>query len=173
MKRQRALAATAASALVTSFAIAFGGSSASAEPLQQKVEDARTDLLGNVDPTLVEAMSESFGLTASEVHDRLAVESVASDLLEEIPEDYSDTYAGLWVSEDAEEVMVATTSAADADELSAGGATPVLVDYGMDELEAAIDSSTPPRRPMSTATTSTSRPTGSWSRPRMRWPRPS
>lgn len=139
MKRRHALAVTAASALTASFALVFSASAASADPLELKADDARADLIGNVDPALVREMSETFGLSASEVHDRLAVEAVASDLLEQVPEDFTDSYAGLWVSEDADEILVATTSAADADELAAEGATPVLVDYDMSELEAAID----------------------------------
>lgn len=136
MKRQRALAITAASAIATSFALAFTSSTASADPLELKADEARSDLLGNIDPAMVEEMSKTFDLTASEVYDRLAVEEVASDLLEDVPAEFSDSYAGLWVSDDAEEIMVATTSEADADELEAEGATPVLVENDLAELEA-------------------------------------
>ena len=136
MKRQRALAITAASALTTSIALALSSTAASADPLELKADEARADLIGNVSPQLVEGMSEAFDIPASAVYDRLAVEAVAADLLEEIPEDFSASYAGLWVSEDADEIMVATTSAADVDELEAEGATPVLVEHDMAELEA-------------------------------------
>ncbi|GAB3238168.1 alpha-lytic protease prodomain-containing protein [Glycomyces halotolerans] len=138
MKRQRALAVTAASALVTSLALGFGSTPASADPLELKADEARDDLLGKVSPDLVTEMSETFDLTATEVYDRLAVEAVASELLEEVPESFEDTYAGLWVSEEADEILVATTSKADADDLAAEGATPVLVDHDMADLEAAV-----------------------------------
>ncbi|WP_100449206.1 S1 family peptidase [Glycomyces xiaoerkulensis] len=139
MKRQRVLAVTAASAIATATALTFGSAPASADPLELKADEARADLLGNVSAGMVNEMSETFDLTASEVYERLAVESVASDLLEQVPESLDETYAGLWVSDDADEIMVATTSKADTDELAAEGATPVVVDHDMADLEAAID----------------------------------
>ncbi|WP_026924380.1 S1 family peptidase [Glycomyces arizonensis] len=138
MKRQRALAVTAAGALATTFALAFSASPASADPLEIKADEARADLLGNVSPAMVQEMSETFDITATEVYDRLAVESVAADLLAEVPAEYDKSYAGLWVADGAEEIMVATTSAADAAELEAEGATPVLVEHDLAELEAAL-----------------------------------
>ncbi|GAB4004677.1 alpha-lytic protease prodomain-containing protein [Glycomyces albus] len=138
MKRQRALAVTAVGVLAPSLAFVFANSSASADPLDAKADEARAELLGNVDPGMLEEMSETFDITASEAYDRLAVESVASDMLEEFEESV-DGYAGLWVSEDAEEVMVATTSTAETDDIEAQGATPVLVDHDLAELEAAVD----------------------------------
>src|SRR5690606_16455824 len=137
MKRQRALAVPAAGALATTFALALSASPASADPLELKAEEARADLLGKVSPAMIEEMSETFDITASDAYDRLAVESVAADLLTEVPETYGDSYAGLWVSEDAEEILVATTSEADAADLEAEGATPVLVEHDLAELEAA------------------------------------
>ncbi|MCH7231036.1 S1 family peptidase [Glycomyces sp. L485] len=138
MKRQRALAVTAATALATTLALALGSSAANADPLELKADEARSELLGKVSPAVIDAMSETFGITATEAYDRLAVEAVASDLLAEVPEEFDETYAGLWVSEDAEEIMVATTSKADADDLAAEGATPVLVEHDLAELEAAV-----------------------------------
>ena len=137
MKRQRVLAVTAASALATSFALALGSSPASADPLEVKADEARAELLGKVSPAVIEEMSETFDITATEAYDRLAVESVASEMLEEFDKSI-EGYGGLWVAEDAEEILVATTSRADTDELEAEGATPVLVDYELAELEAAM-----------------------------------
>src|SRR5690606_35194856 len=88
MKRQRALAVTAAGALATTVALAFTASPASADPLELKADEARADLLGNVSPAMVQEMSETFDLTATEVYDRLAVESVAADLLAEVPAEF-------------------------------------------------------------------------------------
>ncbi|THV36456.1 RICIN domain-containing protein [Glycomyces buryatensis] len=138
MKRQRALAVTAACTIATATALVAGSAPASADPLQLKTEEARADLLGNVGPELVQEMSETFDLSSSEVYDRLAVEAVASDLLEQVPAEFEDTYAGLWVSDEADEILVATTSRADADDLAAEGATPILAEYSMDDLEAAV-----------------------------------
>jgi streptogrisin C len=138
MKRQRALAITAAGALATTFALALSASPASADPLELKAEEARADLLGKVSPAMIEEMSETFGITTAAAYDRLAVESVAADLLAEVPETYGESYAGLWVSEDADEILVATTSEADAADLEAEGATPVLVEHDLAELEAAV-----------------------------------
>ncbi|GAB3998423.1 hypothetical protein GCM10029992_24170 [Glycomyces albus] len=161
MKRQRALAITAASAIATTFALAFTSSAASADPLELKADEARSDLLGTIDPAMVEEMSKTFDLTATEVYDRLAVEAVASDLLEEVPAEFSGSYAGLWVSEDAEEIMVATTSAADADELETEGATPSWSRTTSPSSRPSPEPSTRSREPRSTATTSTSSPTAS------------
>jgi streptogrisin C len=138
MKRQRALAVTAACAIATATALVAGSAPASADPLELKAREARADLLGYVAPELVQEMSETFDLSASEVYDRLAVEAVASDLLEQVPAEFEDTYAGLWVSDDGDEILVATTSRTDADDLAAEGATPVMAQYSMDELEAAV-----------------------------------
>ncbi|HEU5126923.1 MAG TPA: S1 family peptidase [Glycomyces sp.] len=138
MKRQRALAVTAAGALATTFALALTAGPASADPLELKAEEARADLLGKVSPAMIAEMSETFGITAADAYDRLAVESVAADLLAEAPETYGESYAGLWLSADAEEILVATTSAADAADLEAEGATPVLVEHDLAELEAAV-----------------------------------
>ncbi|SDL83235.1 streptogrisin C [Glycomyces sambucus] len=137
MNRQRALAVTAAGAIATALSLAAGAAPASAEILDAKAADARADLLGNVSPGLIEELSETFGLTESEAYDRLAVEAVASDLLEEVPDSLDASYAGLWVAEGADEILVATTDRAEFTELRAEGATPVLVEHGLADLEAA------------------------------------
>jgi streptogrisin C len=131
------LAAAAASALATPLLLALTASSATADPLEVKADEARADLLGNVAPGMIEAMSATFDITTAEAYDRLAVEAVAAEMLEEIDETV-DGYAGLWVSEDADAILVATTSAADTADLEAEGATPVLVEYDLAELEAAL-----------------------------------
>ncbi|WP_199044480.1 RICIN domain-containing protein [Glycomyces salinus] len=138
MRRQRALAVTAAGVLAPSLVFVFANSPASADPLDAMAEEARADLLGNVAPGMVEEVSETFDITASEAYDRLAVEAVASEMLGEF-EVSVDGYAGLWVSEDAGEIMVATTSAAAAADIEAQGATAVLVEYDLAALEAAVD----------------------------------
>lgn len=138
MRRQRALAVTAASTLTATIALALGASPASADPLELKAETARAELVGAVSPVMIDQMSETFGITTAEAYDRLAVEAVASELLTDVPETFEETYAGLWVSENAEEIMVATTSEADAAALEAEGATPVLVEHDLAALEAAL-----------------------------------
>lgn len=136
MNRQRALAVTAAGAIATALSLA-GGTPASAEILDAKAEAARADLTGNVAAGVIDGLQESFGLTESEAYDRLAVENVAADLLEEVPADLDASYAGLWVSEDADEIFVATTDASDSTGLRAEGATPVLVEHDLATLEEA------------------------------------
>jgi streptogrisin C len=137
MKRQRALAVTAAGAIATALSMAAGASPASAEILDAKAEEARADLTGNVSQGLIDELQDTFGLTEAEAYDRLAVEDVAADLLEEVPDSLDASYAGLWVSENADEIFVATTDAADANELRAEGATPVLVEHDLAALEDA------------------------------------
>jgi streptogrisin C len=139
MNRKQVLTGLAASALATTFAVAFTGGSATADPLTAKATDARADLVGNVDAGLIDAMADHFDITTAEVYDRLAVEAVAADLLETLPDALDDTYAGMWVSDDADAVMVATTSKADADAIAAEGGTPVVVANGIDELNGMID----------------------------------
>lgn len=137
MKRQRALAVTAASALMTALALSTAATPASAEILDAKAAEARAELTGKVAPGLVAELADTFGLTESEAYDRLAVESVAADLLEAVPESIEDSYAGLWVSADADEIFVATTDPSDSLELRAEGATPVFVAHDLATLEAA------------------------------------
>ncbi|MFB9662997.1 S1 family peptidase [Glycomyces mayteni] len=137
MNRQRALAVTAAGAVATALSLAAGAAPASAEILDAKAADARADLLGNVSPALIDELSDTFGLSESEAYDRLAVEAVASDLLTEVPDSLDASYGGLWVAEGADEILVATTDRADFNELRAEGATPVLVEHALADLEAA------------------------------------
>ncbi len=143
MNRQRALAVTAAGAIATALSLAAGASPASAEILDVKAEEARADLTGNVSPDLIDELQDTFGLTEAEAYDRLAVEDVAADLLEEVPASLDESYAGLWVSEEADEIFVATTDAADANELRAEGATPVLVEHDLAALEDAAAAISP------------------------------
>jgi streptogrisin C len=137
MKRQRALAITAAGAIATALSLAAGAAPASADILDAKADDARAELTGQVSPGLIDELQDTFGLTESAAYDRLAVEAVAADLLEEVPADLDASYAGLWVSEDADEIYVATTDAAEANAIRAEGATPVLVEHDLAALEAA------------------------------------
>ncbi|MDA1362820.1 S1 family peptidase [Glycomyces luteolus] len=137
MNRQRALAVTAAGAIATALTLAAGAAPASAEILDAKAEAARADLTGNVSQGVIDELQETFGLTEAEAYDRLAVEDVAADLLEEVPADLDESYAGLWVSEDADEIFVATTDASDTAGLRAEGATPVLVEHDLAALEDA------------------------------------
>jgi streptogrisin C len=143
MKRQRALAVTAAGAIATALSLAAGAAPASAEILDAKADDARAELTGQVAPGLIAELQDTFGLTESEAYDRLAVEAVAADLLQEVPDDLDASYAGLWVSEEADEIYVATTDASEATRLRAEGATPVLVDHDLAELESAADAIDP------------------------------
>jgi streptogrisin C len=143
MKRQRALAVTAAGAIATALSLAAGAAPASADILDAKAEEARAELTGEVAPGLIDELQDTFGLTESEAYDRLAVESVAADLLQEVPDTLDDSYAGLWVSEEADEIYVATTDASEATRLRAEGATPVLVDHDLAELESAADAIDP------------------------------
>jgi len=143
MNRQRALAVTAAGAIATALSLAAGAAPASAEILDAKADEARAELTGNVAPGLISELQDTFGLTESEAYDRLAVEDVAADLLEEVPADLDASYAGLWVSEDADEIFVATTDAAEANRLRAEGATPVLVEHDLATLEDAAAAVSP------------------------------
>ncbi|HEX2144623.1 MAG TPA: S1 family peptidase [Glycomyces sp.] len=143
MKRQRALAVTAAGAIATALSLAAGAAPASAEILDAKADQARGELTGQVAPGLIDELQDTFGLTESEAYDRLAVEAVAADLLEEVPDSLDESFAGLWVSESADEIYVATTDAASANELRAEGATPVLVEHDMAALETASNALNP------------------------------
>ncbi|GAA2144016.1 S1 family peptidase [Glycomyces algeriensis] len=142
MNRQRALAVTAAGAIATALSLAAGAAPASAEILDAKAAEARADLTGNVSQGVIDGLQNTFGLTEAEAYDRLAVEDVAADLLAEVPADLDESYAGLWVSEDADEVFVATTDAADTTGLRAEGATPVLVEHDLATLEDAASALT-------------------------------
>ncbi|QSB05918.1 S1 family peptidase [Natronoglycomyces albus] len=132
MRKSRILAGGAAATLAVAGAFAFN-TSASAQTLDADIADARADLVGNVDTELLGAMTEHFGISEGAALDRLALESVASDLTSELSAEAG--FAGLWVNADGTEINVATTEGS---ELSTPGVNEVPVKYDLATLDRVI-----------------------------------
>lgn len=132
MNIRRIIAGGAAATLAVSGALALN-SAAVASPLEADINDARSDLVGNVDPDLLTAMTDHFDITHTEAYDRLALESVAHSLETELSSE--DDFAGLWVNDDGTAINVASTGTS----LTSSDISHVAADYSLSELEAVTD----------------------------------
>ncbi|WP_025274007.1 carbohydrate-binding protein [Haloglycomyces albus] len=98
-------------------------------------EQAHEELSSTVDPSMLEALSEELDLPHADVMDRLATAKVGAWIEQSIQFDLGDSYAGTWVSEDVDEIFVATTDSAAKSDITAQGATPVVVDHSYAQLD--------------------------------------
>lgn len=133
MKKRRIIAAGSAFALASAGAFAFSMNSASADPLETDINDAKGQLDESVNPGLLDALTDELGISAEEAKQRLAVESVASDIEQQVAGE--DGYAGLWLNEDSSEIIVGTTGS----ELSTDGVTYVDVEHSLETLSSVTD----------------------------------
>ncbi|QSB05916.1 S1 family peptidase [Natronoglycomyces albus] len=129
MKTKRIVAASAA-AIVASAGVLALNTSASAHTLEAEINDARADLVGNVDTNMLEAMTEHFDISVNEAYDRLALESVATTLEADLASEAG--FAGLWIAENGEDIIVASTSGVS---ITANEVTVIEAKYTLDELE--------------------------------------
>jgi streptogrisin C len=94
-------------------------------------------------PELAAAMERDLGLTKDQAGDRLAREAWASQTVAALRSDLeSQQWGGAWLTEGAEQLMVAVTDEQAADEVRAAGAEPALVSFSQQELadtQAALD----------------------------------
>ncbi|QSB05915.1 S1 family peptidase [Natronoglycomyces albus] len=131
MKVRRVIAGGAAATLAVSGVLALN-TSASAHTLEAEINDARADLVGNVDTNMLEAMTEHFDISVNEAYDRLALESVATTLEADLASEAG--FAGLWIAENGEDIIVASTSGVS---VTASEITSVDAKYSLAELESA------------------------------------
>lgn len=93
-------------------------------------------------PEILAAMKRDLGLDANEAHARIARDVAASDVIEQLRTTVGDAFAGAWVSDDANTINVAVTDEALAADVTAAGATPVVVANSVSKLQdakAALD----------------------------------
>lgn len=93
-------------------------------------------------PEILAAMKRDLGLDANEAHARIARDVAAADVIEQLRTTVGDAFAGAWVSDDANTINVAVTDEALAADVTAAGATPVVVTNSVTKLQdakAALD----------------------------------
>lgn len=131
---RRTLAVLGVGAL-TATAVASASPAAWADqPLSH--DAARDALVGTVDGELLSAMRAEFGLSTSQVYDRLASEKVAAAVQESAEAAFGGYYAGTWLNDDASRLVVAVTDASLTDEVTALGADAEVVDASLADLNA-------------------------------------
>ncbi|KAF9869402.1 trypsin [Colletotrichum karsti] len=96
---------------------------------------APTETATSLHPQILAAMKRDFGLEAREATARVAFEQRSVDVIEQLRG--SAGYAGAWISEDGTTLSVGVTDEALAAEVTAAGATPVVVANALNKLEEA------------------------------------
>jgi streptogrisin C len=89
-------------------------------------------------PELLAAMQRDLGLTDQQAQERLTQEAWASGVTAALSGELGDRYAGAWLTEDAEALMVAVTDEGAAAQVRAAGAEPTVVAHGASELAATV-----------------------------------
>lgn len=110
-------------------------------PAQAEVDDpaAGAPPAGDADlaPELLTALRRDLGLTEEQARARLRTEAWASRTAAALRGELGERYAGAWLNEGAEDLMIAVTDAGAADQVRAAGAEPELVRRGEAELASA------------------------------------
>ncbi|KAG8161512.1 hypothetical protein KVR01_008499 [Diaporthe batatas] len=104
---------------------------------------APTQAAENLHPEIVAAMKRDLGLDSEQAHARVARDIAAAETIETLKASTGSAFAGAWTSEDGETLNVAVTDEALAADITAAGATPVIVANSASKLEeakAALDS---------------------------------
>lgn len=104
---------------------------------------APTQAAENLHPEIVAAMKRDLGLDSEQAHARVARDIAAAETIETLKASTGSAFAGAWTSEDGETVNIAVTDEALAADITAAGATPVIVANSaskLDEAKAALDS---------------------------------
>ncbi|MGH8792368.1 MAG: S1 family peptidase [Stackebrandtia sp.] len=136
MKTRKTLAAASAAALTVGGIVLLQTTSATAdEPLS--LDEARDQIVGTVDPGILDAMQRDFDLSLEGVYDRLAVEAVAEDIAPLAESELGDAYAGLWV-DGGESVVVAVTDESLTDAVEDLGAEAKVVENTLSDLDEGV-----------------------------------
>lgn len=141
MNTRKTIAAASAAALAVGGITLLSTTSASAdEPIS--FDDARDQVVGEVDPEILEAMERDFELSTDRVYDRLAVERMAEDIAPAAEAEFGENFGGSWVNDDASAVVVAVTDEGLAGAVEDLGAVAEVVDNSLADLAdgvAALD----------------------------------
>lgn len=104
------------------------------------VYGAPTQTANNLHPEILAAMKRDLGLDAEQAHVRVARELKATEVIEQLKTSAGNSFGGAWLVDG--ELNVAVTDEALASEVTAAGATPVVVSNDLSKLEdakAALD----------------------------------
>lgn len=96
---------------------------------------APTQAASNLHPRILEAMKRDLGLNAEQASARVAHELQANEVIDKARNVAGDSFAGAWLN--AGVVHVGVTDHTKADEVTATGATPVLMSNNLSKLEKA------------------------------------
>lgn len=94
---------------------------------------AATDL----HPEILAAMKRDLGLDAEQATARIARDTAAADIIEQLRTTAGSAFGGAWISEDGETLNVAVTDEALVADVTAAGATPAVVATSFGKLEEA------------------------------------
>ncbi|TEA14563.1 Streptogrisin-C [Colletotrichum sidae] len=98
---------------------------------------APTQAATELHPKILAAMKRDLGLDAREANARVAFEHRSTDVIEQLRTSAGASFAGAWVSEDGSTLNVGVTDEALSAEVTAAGATPVVVTNSLSKLEEA------------------------------------
>ncbi|KAJ6787644.1 hypothetical protein PWT90_06630 [Aphanocladium album] len=96
---------------------------------------APTQAANELHPEILAAMKRDLGLNAEQATARVARDLDATNVIEQVRSSVGDSFAGAWIHEDA--VHIGVTDQASADQVTAAGATPVVMANSMSKLEQA------------------------------------
>ena len=96
---------------------------------------APTQAANDLHPEVLEAMKRDLGLNTEQAHARVARDLQATKVIEQAQNAAGNSFSGAWI--DADNVFVGLTDAAQADAVTAAGATPVVVNNDLSKLENA------------------------------------
>ncbi|KAF2443569.1 hypothetical protein P171DRAFT_495348 [Karstenula rhodostoma CBS 690.94] len=99
------------------------------------VYGAPTQTANNLQPEILAAMKRDLGLDAEQAHVRVARELKATEVIEQLKTSAGNSFGGAWLVDG--ELNVAVTDEALASEVTAAGATPVVVSNDLSKLEEA------------------------------------
>ncbi|KAI1415547.1 trypsin-like cysteine/serine peptidase domain-containing protein [Hypoxylon sp. FL1857] len=98
---------------------------------------APTQATSSLHPKLLAAMKRDLGLDAEQATARVARDIAATEVIEQLRSSAGNSFAGAWIAEDGTTINVAVTDQALAAEVTAAGATPVVVANSLSKLEEA------------------------------------
>lgn len=98
---------------------------------------APSQAMSGLDPRILAAMKRDLGLDAEQATARVKRELSAADVIEQLRTSTGDSFAGAWVADNGNTINVGVTDEALTEEVTAAGATPVLLTNSFSKLEEA------------------------------------
>ena len=95
-----------------------------------------------LDPRILDAMKRDLGLDADQATARVAREISATEVIDQLKTSTGESFAGAWVSDNGNTINVGITDESLAEEVTATGATPIVLANSfnkLNEAKAALD----------------------------------